>query len=147
MLETIKSSDYDCIMVDESSYVSNKEQAVFCFSYVDEDLLFHGDFIDLYEMKQTDATSMVTLVKNIILRLGLEGEKLRGQCYGSCSIMMGKKKKLLTQIKKDARPLALSTHCYAHSLNLACDDDWIRNSTVVSKSLDTSYEITCKVVN
>ena len=34
-----------------------------------------------------------------------------------------------------------ATHCYVHSLNLACWD-WIKNSTVVSNSLNTSYEIT-----
>ena len=51
------------------------------------------------------------------------------------------KKELLrsTQIKNDIQPLF--AHCYVHSLNLACGD-WIRNVAVVSKSLDTSYEIT-----
>ena len=37
-----------------------------------------------------------------------------------------RKKGVATQIKKDVQPLALSRHCHAHSLNLACDD-WIRN--------------------
>ena len=54
---------------------------------------------------------------------------------------MGKKNGVVTQIKKDVQPFALSTHCYAHSLNLACGN-YVRNSTVVSKPLDTSYEIT-----
>ena len=34
-----------------------------------------------------------------------------------------------------------SANCHAHSLNLA-SGDWIRNAAVVSKSYDTSYEIT-----
>ena len=55
--------------------------------------------------------------------------------------MMGKKTGVSKQIKDDVQPLALSTHCYAHSLNLACGD-WMENSSVVSKSLATSYEIT-----
>ena len=37
--------------------------------------------------------------------------------------------------------LVLSAHCYGHSLNPVCDNS-ISNSTVVSKPLDTSYEIT-----
>ena len=46
------------------------------------------------------------------------------------------------QVKLKRRSvLALSAHCYGHSLNPVCDNS-IRNSTVVSKSLDTSYEIT-----
>ena len=53
---------------------------------------------------------------------------------------MGKKQGVATQIKKDVQPFALSTHCYVQSLDLACGD-WIRNSTALSRSLDT-YKIT-----
>ena len=55
--------------------------------------------------------------------------------------MMRKKKGVAIKVKNNIQPLALSTHCPAHSLSLACSD-WIRNATAVSKSLDTSYEIT-----
>ena len=57
LLEAIKSPDYHSIMVDESSDVSNKEQAVFCVRWVDEDLISHEDFIGLCELGKTDATS------------------------------------------------------------------------------------------
>ena len=77
-LEAIKSSDYHNIMVDESSDVFNKEQVVFCVRCVDEDLIFHDYFINFYEMKKTDATSMVAVNKDIILRLGLDVDKLLG---------------------------------------------------------------------
>ena len=92
-------------------------------------------------MEKMDATTMVNVIKDIFLRLGLDKAKLRGQRYDDCSTMMGKKKGVTTLIKQDVQALALSTHCYAHSLNLACRD-WIKNSTVVSNSLDMSYEIT-----
>ena len=91
--------------------------------------------------KKTDARSMVAVIKDIILPLGLDGENWRGQSYDRCSTMMGKKKRVATKITKDVPPLALPTHCYGDSLNLACGDR-IRNPTIVSKSLDTSYEIT-----
>ena len=76
---------------------------------------------------------------NVELRFGLDRAKLLGQCYDGCNTMIGKKKGAATLIKRDVQVLALTTHCYAHSLNLACRD-WIKNSTVVSNSLDTSYE-------
>ena len=91
--------------------------------------------------KKTDAASMVAVIKDIISRLGLNGEKLRGQSYDGYSTMMRKKKRVATKITKDVPPLALPTHCYVDFLNLACGDR-IRNPTIVSKSLDTSYEIT-----
>ena len=67
-------------MVDESSDVYSKEQALFCVRWVNEDLISHEVFIGLYEMEKIDATIMVAVIKDIILRLGLDGEKLRGQC-------------------------------------------------------------------
>lgn len=97
----------------------------------------------MYELEKTDASSIVAIVKDFFLRMGFDSNKLRGQCYDSCSTMMGKKTSVAKQIK-DLQPLALSTHCYAHSLNLACGD-WIRNCALVSKSLDISYEITMLV--
>ena len=91
-LKAIKSSDYHSIMVDESSDVSNKEQAVFCVCWIDEDLSSHEDLIGLHEMEKTDATSMVAVIKDITLRFGIDAEKLRGHCYNDCSTMMGKKR-------------------------------------------------------
>ena len=89
----------------------------------------------------TDAETMANVIKDIILRLGLDKAKLRDQYYDGCSTMIGKKKGVATLIKRDVYTIALSTRCYAHSVNLACGD-WIKNSTVVSNSLNTSYEIT-----
>ena len=141
VVNCIKKSDFFSIMVDESSVVSNRGQVAFCVCWVDEDLHSSQDHINLYEMEKTDATMMVNVIKDIILRFGLDRAKLRGQYFDGCNTMMEKKKGLVTLIKQNVQVLALTTHCYAHSLNLACRD-WIKNSTVVSNSLDTSYEIT-----
>ena len=123
------------IMVDESSYISNREQVDFCLHLVDEDLHSHEDFISLYEMEKTDATTMINVIKDIFLRLDLDKAKLHGQCYDGFSTMMGKKKAVATIIKRDVQALALPTHFYTHSLNLACED-WIKNSTIASNSLN-----------
>ena len=63
-------------MVDESSYISNREQVDFCLHLVDEDLHSHEDFISLYEMEKTDATTMINVIKDIFLRLDLDKAKL-----------------------------------------------------------------------
>ena len=136
-----KKSDFFSIMVDESSDVSKREQVAFCVRSVDEDLHSHEDFIGLYEMEKTDATTMDNVIRDIFLRLSLDKAKLHGQCYDGCSTMMGRKKGVATLIKRDVQVLVLPTHFYAHSLNLVCGD-WIKNSTVFSNSLDTSDEIT-----
>ena len=141
VVESIKAADFFSIVLDESGDVSNKEQAVFCVRWIDENLTSYEDFAGLYEMEKTDADSIVRIIKDSLLGFGFDKEKLRGQCYDGCSMMMGKKTSVSKQIKDDVQPLALPTHCYAHSLNLACGD-WMKNSSVVSKSLATSYDIT-----
>ena len=108
-------------------------------------LLYMKVSLDCMRWKKTDADSIVGIIKDSLLRFGFDKKKLRGQCYDGCSTMMGKKTGVSKQIKDDVQPLALSTNCYAHSLNLACGD-WMKSSSVVSKSLATSYEIT-KLLN
>ena len=117
-------------MLDESGDVSNKEQAVFCVRWIDENLTPYEDFLGLYEMEKTDADSIVCIIKDSLLRFGFDKEELRGHCYDGCSTMMGKKTGVSKQIKDDVQPLVLSTHRYAHSLNLA-SGDWMKNSSVV----------------
>ena len=141
VVEAIKAADFFSIMLDESGDVSNKEQAVFCVRWIDENLTPYEDFLGLYEMEKTDADSIVRIIKDSLLRFGFDKEKLRVQCCDGLRTMMRKKTGVSKQIKDDVQPLALSTHCYAHSLNLACGD-WMKNCSVVSKSLATSYEIT-----
>ena len=141
VVESIKAADFFSIMLDESGDFFNKEQAVFSVRWIDENVTLYEDFLGLYEMEKTDTDSIVHIIKDSLLRFGFDKEKLRGQCYDGCSTMMGKKTGVSKQIKDGVQRLALSTHCYAHSLNLACGD-WMKNCLVVSKSLATSYEIT-----
>ena len=67
-------------MVDEASDVSNKEQAVFCIDWVDENIILYKDFLELHKMEKTDAISLANFIKDIILWLGFDSEKLLVQC-------------------------------------------------------------------
>ena len=49
-----------------------EKKSLFCVRWVDEDLHFHEVFISLYEMEKMDATAMVNVIKDILLRLGLD---------------------------------------------------------------------------
>ena len=54
------------------------------------------EFLGLHEMEKTDAVSIENFIKDIILRLGFDSKKLRGQGYDGCATMMGKKKRVAT---------------------------------------------------
>ena len=47
----IQNAIFFSVMIDETSNCSNKEQVVLVFSWVDEDLVVHEDFLGLYLTK------------------------------------------------------------------------------------------------
>ncbi len=128
-------------MVDETTDSSNREQAAFCMRWVDQEFQAHEDFIGLYQlMSGTSANSIMDMIRDVMLRLNLSFAKLRGQCYDGASSMSGIRTGVATQISKE-EPRAVYTHCYGHSLNLACSDT-IKQCKVIKDCLDVTYEIT-----
>ena len=65
--------------------------------------------------------TIVSAIKDIILRLGLSFDKLRGQTYDRASNMLGPKSGVGMQIKT-IQPKALLTHCHGHSMNKSVKD-------------------------
>ena len=109
---------------------------MFCVRYVDLNLDVHEEFVGLYSLESTSADSIVSTIKDILLRMNLSLDNCRGQCYDGASSMF-------RCCKKDhgLEQKALYTHCYGHALNLATEDA-IKHSKVMEDCLDTTYEIT-----
>ncbi|KAL5514956.1 hypothetical protein EMCRGX_G000052 [Ephydatia muelleri] len=105
-------------MIDETTDESNKEQVVICFRWVDDELDVHEDFFGLYETESTEAIALLTIIHDV---LSISIIKLRGQCYDGASAMSGCKAGVAKLIL-DEEPRAIYTHCFGHSLNLACND-------------------------
>ena len=72
-------------MADETTDIINKEQFVICIRWVDNDL--NKDFIGLQELSVTNAETLAFILKDVVLRLELDHERLRGQCYDGCSTL------------------------------------------------------------
>ena len=79
------------------------------------------------------------ILKDVVLRLGLDPERLRGQCYDGCSTMMSKKSGVATTIKNALNRNALAINFHLHALNLACGDN-IKNCKLMQNALETSLE-------
>ena len=127
-------------MVDETTDCSNKEQVVLVIRWVDGDLNVHESFIGLYSVPAIDANTLTTIIKDSLIRLNLSINKIRGQCYDGASNMAGAKKGVSKQIM-DIERRALFTHCYGHTLNLACSDA-VKGCKVLKSALETTREIT-----
>lgn len=108
-------------MVDECVDISNREQLVLCFRYIDSEVVAHEDFVGLYECLNITANTIVAAIDDVLLRLNFNISKCRGQCYDSGSNMAGSKNGVKEQILKK-EPQALFVHCYGHALSLSVAD-------------------------
>ena len=87
----LQGAKYYTVMADETTDASNKEQLVTVFRYVDDELQVHEEFMGLYQLDTTDARTIVTVLKDVILALNFNIHRLRRQCYDAASTMSGAK--------------------------------------------------------
>lgn len=71
--------------------LSNKEQFTINTHWVDH-LNEHEDFIGLYRVNMIDAGTLVSAIKDALLRMNAEVSDCRGQCYNGTSNMSGASK-------------------------------------------------------
>lgn len=126
-------------MVDETTDVSTTEQVVFVLRWVDDDLEPYEEFLGINQTASIDANALVALVKDILIRFNIDMKSCRGQCYDGATSMAGVYAGVVKQILA-VEPRALYTHCYGHSLNLACRDT-IQEIKVLRKAIDMKFEL------
>ena len=135
----IRKATFYSTMGDECTDVSNKEQFVLCFQWVDDDICVHEDFFSLYQVPDITANILVSAIKDTLIRINLSLQQCRGQCYDGATNMSGNLGGVAKQTT-DEEKRALVCHCYGHSLNLAASDA-IKGCKVISDALDTTFEV------
>ena len=113
-------------------------QVTLVLRWVDDDLASH-EFMGLYQVPTITSATLVSIIKDSLIRFNLSVNKARGQCYDGASNMTGRRNGVVTQIQEE-EPRALFTHCYGHSLNLAASD-MIMGCTVLKAAFETTHEI------
>ncbi len=136
----IKNSKFICIMIDETNDITNKEQVTIVIHSINEELEVSEDFLGLYIVSSIDASSLFSVVSDVLTRLNLSWSRLRGQCYDGCSTMSGHRNGLAKRVH-EMEPRAVFTHWYSHSANLAANDS-VKKSKFMKGSLETASEIT-----
>ena len=76
------------IIWDEYIDISNKEQLTICIRWVDKELEAHEDFFGVYNVPDIGAETIVSAIKDVLLKLQLSIVNCRGQCYDGVSNMM-----------------------------------------------------------
>ena len=105
------------IICDEYTDVSNKEQLTICIRWVDKELEAHEDFLRFFNVLDIGAETIVSAIKDVLLKLQLSLVNCRVQCYDGVSNMMEHKTGVAERIH-DLQSKAHPTHSHGHSLSL-----------------------------
>ena len=137
---SLQQSPYISLMMDETTDVSNHEQATIVLRHVTNKMEVLEEFIGMYQVPSIDSKTLAEVAKDALCRCNLPLNKLRGQCYDGASAMRGAKSGVAARILAE-EPRALCTHCYGHSINLAACDA-IRGTKLMKDAMETAHEIT-----
>ena len=117
VLSEVKEAKHFCIIADEVTDTSNKEQLSLCLRYVLEDKVKEA-FVGFIEVERITGKILAENILQALTSWDLRLENIRGQCYDGASNMSGARAGCSAIVKQHA-PLAEYTHCASHRLNLA----------------------------
>ena len=86
------------LMVDETTDLANTEQMVVCLRYVEDNLKVYEEPVGLYSLESTSTETIVSTIKDVLLRMNLRIDMCRGQCYNGASNMSGSNSGVATKI-------------------------------------------------
>ena len=109
------------VMCDEYTEVSIKEQLTFCMRWVNNDIEFSEKFLGFHKIPDLKISTLVIVMKDILLRYQLKLDMCRGQCHDGASSMFGKLFGVATQFFAE-KPKLHYTHFHAHLLLLSIKD-------------------------
>ena len=110
------------LICDEYTDCSNKKLLTFSLRWVIDNLDVFEHFIGFYEIPDIKSSTIVSVIKDIMILFQLQFDKCRGQCYDGGSNMLVKKSGVAMQIKK-LQPKAHYTHCHGHCISLSVKVD------------------------
>ena len=138
ILVKIREAGYFGLMADETRDISNKEQLAVCCRWVDEGYNVHEDPLGLLQISSCTADSIVSHLKDVLVRCILPLNQCRGQGYDGAAAMSGRFNGVSTQIQQE-EPRAIPVHCLAHSLNL-CLQDVCKSFRLIKNALELVRE-------
>ena len=109
-----------------------------CFLWI-KDLRVHEDFVGDHELPDIKNDTIVTAIKDSLIRMPLSLNDLKAQAYDRTSNMFGKNTGVPVQMAAE-HPKVLSTHCQRHSLNLGIKTT-MTNSKQMKDVMGTVTEI------
>lgn len=133
IVDEIKRSPFYAIIGDSTTDVAGIDQFALCVRCVDTQLLSVIEhFTGLYNPPESTAATLAASIKDVLLRLTLSMQDLRGHCFDGAANMSGR----LHGVQKilcDEQPKSYYIHCCNHALDLALQE--------VSRKCDEMCEV------
>ena len=114
ILRDIAKTIYDSIFYLIMADCGNKEQFIICFRWVDKGFNTHEDFIGIYNVDNIKSDALVTVIKEVLIRLNIPLSNARGQCYDGAKNMHGIRNGVSNKILSE-NSKAFFTHCFGHA--------------------------------
>lgn len=118
LLSRVLTNNVWSLIVDETSDIAHQEQLSLCFRTVTDKLAVEEHFFKFVVVPQTDAATLVSVIKEQLFDAGFPIETLYYQCYDGASNMKGQYSGVAARIRQLA-PKAIYIHCHSHLLNLS----------------------------
>ena len=77
-------------MIDEVTDLANIKQVILIIHLFNDNLTVTEDFISLYKTESIESSSLVSIIKDVLLWMNRKLKYCRGQCYDGASNMTGK---------------------------------------------------------
>lgn len=89
--------------------------------FADHNLEVHNFFLGFYNAPDTSAEMLFLCLKDVLVRLNLPLEKLKGYCSDGASNMSGRFRGVQARLKETC-PDSVFVHCANHSLDLVLQE-------------------------
>ena len=86
-MKEIHSAEWYSITADKTRNISGAEQLSLSIQWVKNDYQVHEDSIGLIEVETTDAATLCTIIKDVLLRVNLHLTQCHGQGYDGVANM------------------------------------------------------------
>lgn len=133
----INKSKFFTVLADETTDISRIEQFSLCVRYLDNNDI-REDFLTFVPVQNVTGSGLAKTLKETLVSLGLDLNKMRGQGYDGAAAMSGTFRGCQAIIR-DEFPKALYTHCVSHCLNLCLND--ASKVTAIKNTIGTIGEV------
>ena len=138
ILANIKSTPWLSLIADEASDISHHENINISIRWVYREYEIHEDSIGLFQLPDAKAQTLLSVIKDVLIRCSLPLSQCRGQAFDGAVNMSGIRNGVQALVKQEV-PKALYVHCLAHSLDLSVQV--IKKCELMRNVMDFIYQL------